>query len=189
MERRQCIGESLKNRVIDAERHGQRRRRHWFRWKRERFIAPMIFIIIENDVTIRCLFVEKSFMTLGRTCRKWNCRFDRNRKPWRLAVIDSEWGRIDDGRRRAWLSASPLDTSSQKHSMHWEECEEKEKLLHDDRRQSMNNVERGSYCSTVHCEVSAWKKSRLQREEDEEKLYCTVTVSKNERIRERTASA
>ena len=38
--------------------------------ERERFISPMIFIIIENDVTMRCLFVEKSFMTLGETCRK-----------------------------------------------------------------------------------------------------------------------
>ena len=37
---------------------------------RERFISPMIFIIIENDGTMRSLFVEKSFMTLGETCRK-----------------------------------------------------------------------------------------------------------------------
>ena len=80
-------------------------------------------------------------------------------------------------------------TSSQKHSMHGEECEEKEKLLHDDRRQSMNNVERGSCCSIVHCEVSAWKKSRLQREEVEAKLYCKGTAGENESIRERTASA
>lgn len=69
------------------------------------------------------------------------------------------------------------------------ECEEKEKILHDDRRQSTNNVEQGSCCSIVHCEVSAWKKSLLQREEGEEKLYCTATASKNESIGERTASA
>lgn len=70
-----------------------------------------------------------------------------------------------------------------------EKCEEKEKILHDDRRPSTNNVEQGSCCSIVHCEVSAWKKSLLQREEGEEKLYCTATASKNESIGERTASA
>ena len=47
---------------------------------RERFPLPSTLIMVENGVTMRGFFVEKSFMTLEETCGKGNFRFDRNRK-------------------------------------------------------------------------------------------------------------
>ena len=47
---------------------------------RERYPLPSTLIMVENGVTMRSLFVEKSFRTLEETFGKGNFRFDRNRK-------------------------------------------------------------------------------------------------------------